>query len=683
MHDLPQVPERVRSVIEEYCRRKCSEAEAAAYARGVAAGKEEILAVLKAVSAFQPVAVVGQPGGVGQYANQPNVYAPVTPSPVALPQVTANPVVVTEVTKVETVKAPIPEALLSRPVAAIIADMEDGEELGTAGFRDALDDLFGDERWGDLDRQELVRYVMLMVQEELTERGVDPSPVLSMVRTLGECGGGQPFEATLLSLTDPTLLSWQAVPLRNPRGNFRFAAENLETGQKRYGEKAIAHMQHANRDRHEFAEGERQPYDLKGERTLMEHTEAFRKAKDSLSELVESLRAGESVRPGDLADFQDRIGLLPVSDLRTLRKQLSNSLTGRVKAGKTKADRVAGIQESLGRLVEAATAITKAALERAEMDGATVHPPDELLETLFEGEILVGEPLPDEIHLSVAANTPKPPQKVEPPKPAGPKAGAYQASPPTPAPPKPPEQKKPATPPKPPAYSDYGVGGQKMEGARTPGAPTVAEVQAKSAEKASANAVIPSPTSPPKTAPVGTTSRARPLDKPVESGEVLEAGKSGRGLNYLSFPRDEAAPVGDGEFLDPAAVNKEFRTDDLPVPATQSVSPLSPADVDSGDEAWKKSADVQGLLKYYRDTGNAAILPVLADAYEEAGAPAEVLASLRESPESVDPNSWFLSEPQTDVDAAQAEIERLWGNDEVTPAAPTSRRPIRVAGWGA
>lgn len=497
MHDMPQVPERVRSVIEEYCRRKCGEAETAAYARGVAAGKEEILAVLKAVSAFQP-----------------SVYAPVNPTAVAsFPQLTANPVVATEVHKVEPVKAPIPEALLSRPVAAVIADMEDGEELGTAGFRDALDDLFGDERWGDLDRQELVRYVMLMVQEELAERGVDPSPVLSMVRTLGECGGGQPFEATLLSLTDPTLLSWQAVPLRNPRGNFRFAAENLETGQKRYGEKAIAHMQHANKDRHEFAEGERQPYDLKGKRTLMEHTEAFRKAKDSLSELVESLRAGESVRPGDLADFQDRIGLLPVSDLRTLRKQLSNSLTSRVKAGKTKADRVAGIQESLGRLVEAATAITKAALDRAEMDGATVHPPDDMMETLLEGEIIVNEPLPDEVHLSVAPNSPKPPKKVEPPKPAGPKAGAYQASPPTPAPPKPPEQKKPAAPPKPPAYSDYGVGGQKMEGARTPGAPTVAEVQAKSGEKDAPKANAPAP-KPGK--PQEVPRPQRPLASPME-----------------------------------------------------------------------------------------------------------------------------------------------------------------------
>ena len=374
--DLSQLPERVRGVVEEYCRRKCGEAETLAYARGRADGRDDTLAIIRAIAPHTQL--------------------------VAQPMIAATPVVVEKAvetpkeeshcqTVLESVKVPIPQELLSLPTPVVPEAEED--VLGTAGFRDALDDLFGDGRWADLDRQELVRYVMLMVQEELAARGVDPTPVLALVRTLAQCGGGE-YEATLLSLTDPVLLSWQAVPLRHPRGDFRFAAENLETGQKRYGEKAIAHMRHANKDRHEFGEGEGQPYDLKGERTLAEHTEAFRKAKDSLTDLVKSLRAGESVRPGDLVDFQDRIGLLTGDDLKVLRRLLSDSLTSRVKSGKTKAERVDGIRAAFSRLSEAAAAITKAALAQAEGRGINVHTDPELLETLIEGEFPVEVPVP-------------------------------------------------------------------------------------------------------------------------------------------------------------------------------------------------------------------------------------------------------------------------------------------------
>lgn len=169
---------------------------------------------------------------------------------------------------------------------------------------------------------------------------MDPSPVLSLVKTLAECGGGDEYERTLVSLTDPDLvrdavnLSWEAVPLKNPRGNFRFMAENPETGRRLYGDKAIGVMQRANRDRYKFKPEEAQPFDEPDERTLVEHTEAFRKAKESLTELAETLRSGGSVRPGDLVDFQDRIGLLPVADLRALRRQLASSLTKRVRAGR-------------------------------------------------------------------------------------------------------------------------------------------------------------------------------------------------------------------------------------------------------------------------------------------------------------------------------------------------------------
>jgi hypothetical protein len=492
MHDLSSLPERVRSVVEEYCRRRCAEAEREAFAKGRESGRDEVLTMFKVVAAVR--------GEATPVPVPVPIHAVVTPPP-------------EKCEKREPVSAPVPEAMLSvpAPVAPSVAGVnevldvpgDESDDLGTAGFRDSLDDLFGGDRWGDLDRQELVRYVMLLVQEELSHRGVDPTPVLAMVRTLAECGGGEPYEERLLSLSDPQYLaadlSWEAVPLKHPRGNFRFAAENLETGQKRYGDKAIAHMQHANKDKYQFPADRREPYDADGERTLAEHTEAFRKAKDSLAELVESLRAGRSVRPGDLVDFQDRIGLLAVPDLRTLRKQLATSLTGRVKAGKTKAERVDGIRQSLARLTEAAAAITKAALRQAERSGVDTHPPEEMLEVVIEG--VLDDVLPPPVahavaegaehgamtadaDLSVAPNAPPKAEgkKDEPPKPPAPKSGAYPADPPKPAP-KPPEQKKPAAKPREPAYSDYGAGGQKMEGGRTPGAPTVAEVRAKTGEK--------------------------------------------------------------------------------------------------------------------------------------------------------------------------------------------------------
>jgi hypothetical protein len=51
---LSHIPDRVRAVVEEYCRERCAAAEAAAYERGRAAGRDDALQTIKALSAIAP-----------------------------------------------------------------------------------------------------------------------------------------------------------------------------------------------------------------------------------------------------------------------------------------------------------------------------------------------------------------------------------------------------------------------------------------------------------------------------------------------------------------------------------------------------------------------------------------------------------------------------------------------------
>lgn len=315
------VPDYVREIVEEYCAGRVAEAERAAYERGVAAGEERVAAGVRALAAFAPP-----------------------------------------------VRSDLPPAMLSD-------EPPDDFSLTTA-----LDDLFGADRWSDLDRQELVRLVMAAVQEALAARGRDPEPVLDMLRAVAASGfddameGGGRFR---------TWLSWQAVPLKNPRGDFRFKAVDHDSGVEKYGDKAITALQQHNRDRFAFNPGaadpamQGQPYDLEGPATLAEHNEAYRKAKAAIAGLRERLSGGGPVRPGDLAEFQTHLPLMTAAELRAVRKLLLAGLTKRVRAGQSKAQRVTSLADALNRLREAVQAISTDVLQRAEEFGHDITPAEE------------------------------------------------------------------------------------------------------------------------------------------------------------------------------------------------------------------------------------------------------------------------------------------------------------------
>jgi hypothetical protein len=345
------------------------------------------------------------------------------------------------------------------------------EAAGAVSLSGVMDDLFGSAEWSDLDRQELLRFVMASVTEAMAAKGQDPEPVLAVLREMA--ADPVAFDAALAGEAD-VWMSWQAMPLPNPRGQYRFKAEDSETGQRKYGQKAIDVMRQKNLDRFAFAAGQGMPFESGDERTLMEHTEAYRKARESVASLRESLASGTPPRPGDLLDYTDYLPLLTAGELKGLRAMLAQSLTKRVRAGKSKADRVAGVSQALARLREAAATITKAVLEHADAGG-----PDEG-QLVHEAEFDPAEFTADEVHLAVTpASLSKragdyPLDKVDP----SPNSPTSPASPDLKkvVPPKAEPSAKPTEKPKVPAYSDYGVGGQKMEGG---GRVTPAEVRAR------------------------------------------------------------------------------------------------------------------------------------------------------------------------------------------------------------
>ncbi len=322
---MTAVPDYFRRMVEEYCAGRVAEAERAAYARGmeagVAAGESQVAAGLRLLTSLG----VGRPAGPVHLSDIPGL---------------------------------------------------DDEDFS---LTTALDDLFGEDRWSDLDRQELVRLVMAAVQEALAARGRDPEPVLDMLRAVAASGfeeamgGGADFE---------TWLSWQAVPLKNPRGDHRFKAVS-DTGGERYGDKAVASLRKHNRDRFSFNPGaaapemQGQPYDLEGPATLAEHNEAYRKAKAAVAGLRERLHAGGPVRPGDLVECQTHLPLMTAAELRGLRKHLLAGLTKRVRAGQSKRQRVSSLADALGRLKEAVRVISTAVLQRAEQFGHDITPAEE------------------------------------------------------------------------------------------------------------------------------------------------------------------------------------------------------------------------------------------------------------------------------------------------------------------
>ncbi len=338
---LTALPPHVRRVVEEFCRHKVCEAEKRGYERGKADGQSEVMAGLKALSCLAP-----QPTGLTMVS---------APSPVMLAE------------------EPAPEF----------------------DFSAVLDDLFGEDRWSDLDRQELLKFVMAAVQESLAGRGKDPTPVLDMLRQVGTKQG---FDAAMAGPEEfGQFLSWQAVPIRNPRGDFRFKAVDSESGNELYGDKAIEVMRRHNRDRFAFNPGAADPamrgqrFDLPHAASLDEHTDAYRKAKESISGVRSRLAEGGVTRPGDLVDYQDHLSLMSGDDLRRIRSHLIDSLTRRIRAGKTKGDRAENIREALGRLQEAVREISTAVLKHAESVGHDIsHDEAVAVEQEVEDDVLIG-----------------------------------------------------------------------------------------------------------------------------------------------------------------------------------------------------------------------------------------------------------------------------------------------------
>jgi len=364
---LDQMPAHVLRVVQMCRGRWEAEAEERGYARGYEACEREILGGIRVMGKLRP-----------DMASVPTV----------------NPV---DTFRPELVSlSEDADEDVSAELSAVPGDLEA-----------ELDDLFGDDRWSDLDRQELVRFVMAAVQESLAARGRDPAPVLEMLAKLG--GGhkdaeGDGFEAAMAGGQQLSQwLSWQAVPLQNPRGDHRFKAVDGSTGNELYGHKADAVMRRKNRDaKYEFgAEGAEPPqdYDLPGAASIEDHTTAYRKARQHVDDLRERLNGDGPVRPGDLADFQAYLPLMRSQDLREIRRHLVTGLTKRIAGGKTKADRVANIKKALGRLKEAAVAISTAVLKRAEEAGYDISPVEEkqVEDEVAHDVLLAGEFGPEEL----------------------------------------------------------------------------------------------------------------------------------------------------------------------------------------------------------------------------------------------------------------------------------------------
>ena len=256
------LPPDLAKVFQEFVCHREAEAEERGVARGKAAAVDEMTAAMRFIARLMPAS---------------GCDAPALPSAVSTMVAVAKPE--PTVMLAEDAAEPAPE-----PVKSVLDD--DGADddvmmgLEAAGGADSLagvlDELFGAYEWSDLDRRELLRFVMAGVTEAMMAKGRDPEPVLEILRSLENdpasfdavaAGGGEQW------------LSWQAVPLRNPRKEFRFLAHNPETGTKKYGKNAIDTMRSHNADKFKFADGERMPFEAADEKTLLEHTEAYRRAK--------------------------------------------------------------------------------------------------------------------------------------------------------------------------------------------------------------------------------------------------------------------------------------------------------------------------------------------------------------------------------------------------------------------
>jgi hypothetical protein len=334
MRGLIDLPPSLRRVIADYIKVREQAAEDRGFARGKVAAAEEMASGLRVLSNL-----------------------------VQIPQVQALPPVL----------APVPGPTVVLSEDGMDGGGDDGGDsdsdvmmglettAGPESLADVMDRLFGDAQWSDLDRRELIRFVMASVTEAMKSRGQDPSAVLEVLMGMEQDPEG--FDAAMDGQADQWM-GWQASPLRNPRGQFRFVATDSRTGNKLYGQKAIDVMRRKNRDKFQFMPGhQKMPFESDDEQTLMDHTEAYRKARESLADLRARLAQGDQPSPGDLMDYMNYLPLLTAQELRGLRGILSQSLTKRIRVGRTKSDRVAGISEALGRLRTAAEQITQAVLE--------------------------------------------------------------------------------------------------------------------------------------------------------------------------------------------------------------------------------------------------------------------------------------------------------------------------------
>lgn len=354
-----ELPPHIRRVVEAYCCKREAEAEERGYLRGKAEGMAQVNEGLKALSIL-----ISPSLRMSQTITSDTMSAMF---PVATP-------------------ADVPGQMLSHggTDAHINFDLDE-----------VLDDLFG-TKWSDIDRQELLRYVMAAVQESLVARGKDPQPVMDILRRMATddegfdsaIEGGEKFKQWL---------SWQAVPLRNPRGDFRFKAVDSETGNQLFGDKAIEVMRRHNRDKFAFNPGAADPamrghpYDKSGPATLDEHTEAYRNAKDCINGVRERLNSGEKITPGDMVEWADHLALMGGHELRAIRDHLMQSLTKRIRAGRTKGDRAEGIRQALKRLREAVVEISTAVLKHAESQGHDITH-DKAVEAAKE----IGESVPED-----------------------------------------------------------------------------------------------------------------------------------------------------------------------------------------------------------------------------------------------------------------------------------------------
>jgi hypothetical protein len=368
MPGLDLLPPEIQSVLRAYlCR-----CEAEAEQRGKAQGMAETMAVLKMFAGIFPQL-------------QPQI--PPTPQPFAV-----------------TMPAPVP----GNGIAVSLSEEVPGE-VADFSLDEVLDQLFGDERWSDLDRQELVRFVMAAVQEAMEARGKDPTPVLDILRELAHDRDG--FEAAMAGEAElsewlgqsEVMLGWRSRPLTYPRGKYRFYAEDTATGNRLFGEKAIEVMRRKNRDAFSFDPDSDDPAMRGlpfegGRRTLEDHTEAYRKARENVKSLQDTLSSGQPVKPGDISEYQDYLALLTGDQLKELRGHLAASLTKRIRAGKSKTERVANIQAAMDRLKQAVATISTAVLQHAEKMGHDISAEEErevtqeaVDDVLFEGEFDASE----------------------------------------------------------------------------------------------------------------------------------------------------------------------------------------------------------------------------------------------------------------------------------------------------